>query len=65
MDSRSFYLNYEVGVWIAHSSVIKDITEDYENTKLECQEMKVSDYKELSLSSRIGGKVLRIFGPLM
>ena len=65
MDSRSFYLNYEVGVWFAHCSAIKDIAEDYENTRLECQEMKISDYKELSLSSRIAGKILRIFGPLM
>ena len=65
MDSRSFYFNYEVGVWLANCSAIKDIAEDYENTRLECQEMKISDYKELSLPSRIAGKILRIFGPLM
>ena len=65
MDSRSFYLNYEVGVWLAHCTAVKDIADDYEKTRLECQEMKLSDYKALSLPSRIAGKVLRLFGPLM
>lgn len=65
MDSRSFYLNYEVGVWFTNCPAVKDIADDYKKTLLECQEMKLSDYKALSLTSRIAGKVLRLFGPLM
>ena len=65
MDSRSFYLNYEVGVWFANCMAVKDIADDYKKTRMECQEMKLSDYEALSLPSRIAGKVLRIFGPLM
>ena len=65
MDYRSFYLNYEVGTWLAHCSAIKDISEDYENTLRKCQEMKLSDYKSFSFTSRIFGKILRIFEPLM
>jgi cardiolipin synthase len=65
MDSRSFYLNYEVGALLAHCPAIKDISEDYENTRKECQEINLSDYKSLSFTSRITGKILRIFGPLL
>ena len=65
MDSRSFYLNYEVGAWFADCPAIKDIVEDYEKTSLQCQEMKLSDYKAFPLTSRIAGKIFRIFGPLM
>ena len=65
MDSRSFYLNYEVGVWFANCMAVKDIADDFKKTRMECQEMKLSDYEALSLTSRIVGRVLRIFGPLM
>ena len=65
MDYRSFYLNYEVGAWFAHCPVIKDIANDYENTRQECQEIKLSDYKSFPFTSRTIGKVLRLFGPLM
>ena len=65
MDYRSFYLNYEVGTWLAHCSAVKDISEDYENTRQKCQEIKLSDYKSFSFTSRIIGKILRIFEPLM
>ncbi|HWQ89653.1 MAG TPA: phospholipase D-like domain-containing protein, partial [Desulfitobacteriaceae bacterium] len=65
MDSRSFYLNYEVGTWLALCPAIKEISEDYKNTLQACQEIKLSDYKSFSFTSRIIGKVLRIFGPLL
>lgn len=64
MDSRSFYLNYEISVWFANCPAVKDIADDYKKTLLECQEMKLLDYEALSLSSRIAGRALRIFGPL-
>jgi cardiolipin synthase len=65
MDSRSFYLNYEVGTWFANCDAVKDVVKDCENTCLQCQEMKLTDYKAFPLISRIAGKVFRIFGPLM
>jgi cardiolipin synthase len=65
MDSRSFYLNYEVGTWLADCPAIKAISEDYEKTLQDCQAIELSDYKLFSFQSRLIGKVLRILGPLM
>jgi len=65
MDSRSFYLNYEVGTWLAHCPAIKDISNDYENTLKECQKIELKDYMSLPSNTRIIGKVFRIFGPLL
>ena len=65
MDSRSFYLNYEVGVLLANCPSIKVISEDFEITQQLCQEMKLQDYMSLPFTSRIIGKILRLFGPLL
>lgn len=65
LDYRSFYLNYEVGMLILDSPEIKDISEDYKNTLLNCHKVSMADYKGMSLISRILGKILRILGPLM
>ena len=65
LDFRSFYLNYEVGIWLANCPAIADISADYKNTLLACQEIKLSDYQSQPFSSRIIGRILRIFGPLM
>ena len=65
MDYRSFYLHYEVGALFTHGTVLKDISNDYENTRQESQEIKLLDYKSFSFTSRTIGKVLRLLGPLM
>ena len=65
LDFRSFFLNYEVGTWFAHCPAVKEISKDYEMTLKECHFIVLEDYKSLSFVSRIIGKVLRLFGPLM
>lgn len=65
MDSRSFYLNYEVGILLANCPAVKVISDDYENTRQLCQEIKMQDYMSLPFASRIIGKILRLFGPLL
>lgn len=65
MDFRSFFLNYEVGTWFAHCPAVKDISKDYEMTLKECHLISLADYKSLSFKSRVIGKILRLFGPLM
>ena len=65
MDSRSFYLNYEVGILLANCPAVKVISDDYENTRQLCQEIKLQDYMSLPFASRIIGKILRLFGPLL
>ncbi|MEI8200449.1 MAG: cardiolipin synthase [Eubacteriales bacterium] len=65
MDSRSFYLNYEVGLLLADCPAVKVISDDYENTRQLCQEINIQDYMSLPFTSRIIGKILRLFGPLL
>jgi len=65
MDSRSFYLNYEVGLLLADCPAVKDISDDFENTRQLCQEIKLKDYMSLPFTSRILGKILRLVGPLL
>jgi len=65
LDYRSFYLNYEVGSLLIDSPVIGDIREDYKNTLGQCREMGIADYEALPLGTRIVGKILRLFSPLL
>jgi cardiolipin synthase A/B len=65
LDYRSFYLNYEVGTLIIDCPAIKNIREDFSRTLHFCQEMSLADYKALPFTTRILGKVLRLFGPLL
>jgi len=65
LDYRSFYLNYEVGTLLVNCPAIKDIHFDYEKTLETCQQIKPADYKALPFSTRMLGKILRLFGPLM
>lgn len=65
LDYRSFYLNYEVGALLIDCPAIKDINEDYGNTLKECKKMSMQDYESMPLISKILGKTLRMFGPLM
>jgi cardiolipin synthase len=65
LDYRSFYLNYEVGSLLIDCPAVKEIHDDFKKTLSECQEMALYDYRELSWGSRISGRVLRLFGPLL
>ena len=65
LDYRSFYLNYEVGMLLVNCPAIKDISQDYISTLQKCRQMCLVDYKALPFMSRMLGKFLRIFGPLM
>jgi cardiolipin synthase len=65
LDYRSFYLNYEVGALLVNCPAIKDIRQDYETTLNTCHEISIADYKALPFPTRVLGKILRLFGPLM
>lgn len=65
LDYRSFYLNYEVGTLLVDCPAIHQISEDYKMTVEECHKVSEKDYKEMSATSRLLGKIFRILGPLM
>ena len=65
MDYRSFYHHFEDGVLFYRNSQIPYVERDFQYTKNKCVKISVADYKRLGIFTRIMGKVLRIFAPLM
>ncbi len=65
LDYRSLYHHFECGTFLYKHSVIKNISEDFENTLKDCTEMKIEDYKKIPPLYRALGRATRIFGPLM
>lgn len=65
MDYRSFYHHFEDGVFFYRNSQIPYVERDFQYTKNKCVKISVADYKRLGIFTRIMGKVLRIFAPLM
>ncbi len=64
-DFRSLYLHYECAVYVYGDNEISNIEKDYKHTLRECRQFRAEDYKKLKLTSRIFGRTLRIFAPLM
>ncbi len=64
-DFRSLYLHYECAVYLYGDDEISNIEKDYKRTLRQCRLFKLEDYKKLKLTSRIFGRTLRLFAPLM
>ena len=64
-DFRSLYLHFECAVYVYGDDEIGNIEKDYKHTLRQCRQFKLEDYKKLKLTSRIMGRTLRIFAPLM
>lgn len=65
LDYRSFYHHFECGLFMYRNSQIPYIKRDFQETLEKCIKIQVSDYKKLKLSTRVLGKILRPFAPLM
>ncbi|NLL78810.1 MAG: cardiolipin synthase [Clostridiales bacterium] len=65
LDYRSLYLHFECGVYIYQNPVVQEIEEDYEQTLKQCIEVDMDYYKSINGFSKLAGRVLRLFGPLM
>ena len=65
LDYRSFYHHFECGLFMYRNSQIPYIKKDFQETLEKCIKIQVSDYKKLKLSTRVLGKILRPFAPLM
>ena len=64
MDYRSLYLHFECGVWMAGSSAIRGVKEDFLATLEKCQEINLEDAKQFSRHKRLTQALLRAFAPL-
>lgn len=65
MDYRSFYHHFENGVYMYGNHAVSDIERDFQNTLAQCIEVDLDYYRKTSIFSRIIGRVVRFFAPLM
>lgn len=64
-DLRSFYQQFECGVYTNDSGVLADVENDFENTFVKCQRIDETNGKRAKLYNRIFAGVLQVFAPLM
>ncbi len=65
MDYRSYYLDFECGVFVYNNPVVKDIVRDFEDTFAVSQLIDIADVKKISIFRRILRACLKLFAPLM
>ena len=65
MDFRSYYLNYECGVLIAHDEEILKMRDDYLNTLKESEEITLEKAKNVNIVVLILRSILNVFAPLL
>ena len=64
-DYRSFYHNYECGVWLYNTNSINDIKKDFENTLSSSIEVNYEFIKtNITLLKYLSGEILKLFAPL-
>lgn len=64
-DFRSFYLNYECGVWMYKTKEELKIKKDFIDTLEKCEEIKIETWKQRKLDIRIIEALLRLISPLL
>lgn len=64
-DFRSFYLNYECGIWLYNTKEELKIKQDFINTQEKCEEIKLETWKKRKLSIKIVEAILRLISPLL
>ncbi len=65
LDFRSLYHHFECGVWLKDSSVIADISRDFEETQKLCEQITLEKARKVPLLKRLLRVFLRLFAPLM
>ena len=64
-DFRSFYLNYECGIWICKTEEELKIKQDFIDNIEKCQEIKLEIWKKRKLDVKITEAILRLISPLL
>ncbi len=65
MDYRSLYLHFECGVWMAGSSAISGVREDFLATQAMSEEITLEKAKQMSRNKRLMQALLRAFSHLL
>lgn len=64
LDYRSFYLQFENGVWLCGDPAVLAVRDDFLHTLEVCQEITLDDERKLPLFSRLLRSIYRLFAPL-
>lgn len=65
LDYRSLYHHFECGLYIYGNRVVGDIEKDFLDTVKKCLEADMKYYNKIPLRTRLTGRVMRLFAPLM
>lgn len=65
MDFRSYYINYECGIWLYKTECIPSIKKDLENIFKESHLVTLEEMQQINPVVRYFRNILRIFSPIM
>ena len=65
LDYRSFYLHFECAAYLRDMPAVLDVERDFQATRARCQEIHLEDLKDIPLSYRVAGWLLKVFAPVM
>lgn len=64
LDYRSFYLQYENGVWLCGDPTVLSIRDDFLSSLDSCQEITLEDCRNVPFPRRLLRSILRLFSPI-
>lgn len=65
MDSRSYYINYECGIWMRKTDCIREIKKDFESMFEVSHEVTMAECQAVKGSVRFYRDVLKLFSPIL
>lgn len=65
LDYRSLYLHFECAAYMYQVDVVKDIESDFQDTLAKSQKITIEDCKKVKIHTKLFGRLLRLFAPLM
>ncbi|MBQ6436644.1 cardiolipin synthase, partial [bacterium] len=65
LDFRSFYLQYEAGVYCYRSQAVKQLSTDLKNLLINCRSIHLEDVKEINFTTRVIRSLIRLVAPLI
>ena len=65
LDYRSLYHHFECATYLYRTACIKEIEEDFQRTLLKCRKVTLKTIADEKLGTKIRGRILKLFAPLM
>ncbi len=65
LDNRSFYIQYEDGVWLSGNHVVSEVKKDIEKAISESCRVSIEEIRKGGILRNAFGLLLRIFSPMM